>query len=911
MKTRKLLALVLAIAMIATVFVVPSAAVAPGAACEILGLLEGDGEGVTAEYLAKGTMRVQGLLITLRARGLEGEALAFTGTDTFSDAGDVAEFWAPILAYAYANPDLGWIGDGDGTFRPADIMTGAELAKVMLALLGYVQGEDFEWDDIATFAESKGVTVPEGEATNDDLAGSLVEALALETKEGGTLVDAMIADGVVTEEQALEAEVKETEPVVTTAFAVEVTGAKKVKAVFAEAQDTDTAIVSLKKGAVGQAITVEWDTSKKVATIKKAVALGKGDYTLTINGEAVDFTIEADETATELVVGATTVFAKGAAQDIKLHLLNQYGEKMQFGVGNLVGGASMGVFDIKADTAELTVAAGDKGKTVTVFAYYSPKNFTVNATITVVEDQILSSIVITGPVALGDESKKTFGRLTEGTDGNSLAFKALDQYGNTLKIADYVENTDYSFVVANAKVTVGDGKLNLTPAADLKAGTLTVRAVALKAGNISEMYTETVYKKPALASFDVVVPESLYADEVAEFKIEGVDQYGKAFKVKAADFATWNVNAFSTAGIAVAINAVADNTIKLKFNAKNGAADLYFNNGAALQVIKPVSVQAKKVVASIVSVPISTQALLKTKKLTVDMTKVAFNDQYGNTIKADALIGAGWKWELRRLTETNPYGVATTTDKATIFVINPGYEIEAQKPGTETLRIALYDGATYDEAPENKRFDYDFNLSVVKPADVVAYELKMADFMYANNPASEPHQIKVELIGQTANGTTVTLKDSGADAMPDIITLYTVSNNKVQLDETDSKLKTVTAIGDNDSSVVVRAWNAAGETVAEKTVVLKAAAPAVTTITLKHDKDNDKVELTAKDQYGIAIMPIDGNFYSSTGDVTLANKDVDNVNKKITMEVTIAAGKSGTVRFVSNAGTWTAAVDVK
>jgi hypothetical protein len=131
MKTRKLLALVLAIAMIATIFVVPSAAVAPGAACEILGLLEGDGEGVTAEYLAKGTTRAQGLLITLRARGLEDEAKAFTGTGTFTDAADVnADFWGPILAYAYANPDLGWVGDGDGTFRPADVMSGAELAKL-------------------------------------------------------------------------------------------------------------------------------------------------------------------------------------------------------------------------------------------------------------------------------------------------------------------------------------------------------------------------------------------------------------------------------------------------------------------------------------------------------------------------------------------------------------------------------------------------------------------------------------------------------------------------------------------------------------------------------------------------------------------------------------------------------------
>ena len=139
MKTRKLLALVLAIAMIATIFVVPTAAtVEPGEACRILGLLQGSGDGVTAEYLALATTRAQGLLITLRARGLEADALAFAGTDNFDDVTDVnVAFWGPVLAYAKANDELGWIGDGDGNFRPASILSGAEAAKVMLSVREY------------------------------------------------------------------------------------------------------------------------------------------------------------------------------------------------------------------------------------------------------------------------------------------------------------------------------------------------------------------------------------------------------------------------------------------------------------------------------------------------------------------------------------------------------------------------------------------------------------------------------------------------------------------------------------------------------------------------------------------------------------------------------------------------------
>jgi len=892
MKTRKLLALVLAIAMIATIFVVPSAAVAPGAACEILGLLEGDGEGVTAEYLAKGTTRAQGLLITLRAKGLEAEAKAFTGTGTFTDAADVnADFWGPILAYAYANPNLGWVGDGDGTFRPADVMTGAELAKVMLALLGYTQGVDFEWADIATFAASKGVTVAEGNATNDDLAASLVEAIALETKTGSKLVDAMIADGVVTEENALAAEVKA--PVEEVPFTVEVTGVQTIKVTFAEAQDTATIVVTLKKDVIGQSITPSWDTAKKVVTLTKTTKLTKGDYTVTANGVSVNFTIAADETATELVAQASTVYKKAGAQDIQVHVLNQYGEKMDFGVAtNLVYGSSLAGSTLarKADnkSLELTLPATlpAAGTTATIFAYYAPKNFTINTTVTVIEDQKLSAIVFKGPIVQGDTSKKTYTRLTEGTAGNYLAFEALDQYGNKLNLADttkYVEGTDYSLVYSGATLSVADGKLNFTT---ISKGTFTIRAIVMASGAVSEMYTETVYALPALASFDITVPESIYASEAADFVIAGVDQYGKTIAV---DPTAWTVTPLSTTvSIATPSDRTnASNKISIKFTGK-GAADVYFTTGA-LTIAKAITVQATKAVTSIYSIPLTTEALLNGKVLDLNFDNAVLYDQYGLKITKPS----DRNWKLIRLEEGNPTGSTATTVE-----ITGTNDITARKAGTDQLRLVLYKGATY-VADETSNITYDFAITVVDASAVVAYELKIADEMYGG--VSPNHSVAITLVGKTANGTTVTLSSTGTAALPNIVAQYTVSGANAVIDSANSKLVVATATSADTTPVTVRAWNNAGVVVAEKTVALKKAAPVVTTVTMSYTEPS--VAVAAKDQYGVTIATPAGNFYSS--DTTKLTVDAAG------LVTTVGTGpKTAIIRFVSNDGVWAREVSV-
>jgi len=904
MKTRKLLALVLAIAMMASIFVIPSAAVEAGAACEILGLLEGDGEGVTAEYLAKGTTRAQGLLISLRAMGLEGTAKAFTGTDTFSDAADVnVEFWGPILAYAKANPSCGWVGYGDGTFHPAAIMTGAELAKVMLAILGYEQGVDFEWADIATFAASKGITVAEGSVDNNDLAASLVEALAVENKDGVVLVDALIAAEVVTQAQAIEAEVKEEVPVVTP-MTVEVTGVKLIKVTFAEAQDTAAAVITLKKAAVGQAFTVKaWDTAKKVVTLEKTTKLTKGDYTVTVNGESANFTVEADETATELVVKTATVYSKAGVQDLQIHLLNQYGEKMTY-AQPIVGGSSVGEFVIGSDSATIDLAknaagaavtAAKAGTVITVFAYYAPKNFTANATVTVVDDQKLASIVF-GSVTLGTDSK-ALTRLTNGTTGNTLSFVAKDQYDHVINLTAAPFNTSYTLAVSsNVTYTVGDGVITLNTVA---TGTISFRAIITTAAVVSELFTAEVYAQPALATFEVAVPESIYATEQATFALTGSDQYGVAMTVSKAIIDTMNISYLSTSGQpATATNA--DGKLNLVFPAA-GSGSLYITKGSS-NITVGITVLAAKKVTEISSVTVS-GALQLGNTVTINTAvgkNVALKDQYQSAI---AINPAVYAFKLERLADSNPLGVATGTN-ATVVTIS-GFAITANKAGTDQLRLTYYTLAT---GSDYKEFTYDFPIQVVADKDIVTYELKAsAGTMYNGGTARSAvatHDIKLTLVGKTVNGTEVALTTS-AGQLPIIAAQYTVTGTGAKFLATNSDTLTQNTV-DKEETVTVKAWNNKGEEIAHVDVVLVKAVPVITTVTMT-EKD-DVVTLAAKDQYGVAIGAPLGTFYSSSADLTIGAITI--AADKTTVAIGGTTGKTAMIRFVSNNGLWSREVSV-
>ena len=263
MKTRKLLAVVLAVAMLASFFSVPVFAEGEGAILEDLGLLIGpDEDGVTAEYLASIATRAQAaLVVTLRMFGLEAAALAFEGTETFPDAAEATEFWQPILEYLKANPGLGWQGDDLGNFNPTDPITGQEFTKVLLVALGYVEGEDFMYEETMTFAEGIGLDAladkADADLTVEDLAVALVQALGLMTNgdEDWNLISQLVDMGVVDEAAAVAAGFEVMDPAFVVVSA-EATATDEVTVVMSTEIPEGTTII-LKKGTIGIVTTKE------------------------------------------------------------------------------------------------------------------------------------------------------------------------------------------------------------------------------------------------------------------------------------------------------------------------------------------------------------------------------------------------------------------------------------------------------------------------------------------------------------------------------------------------------------------------------------------------------------------------------------------------------------------------------
>jgi len=167
-----------------------------------LGLLLGDGQGLTDEYLQKKTVRMQAAIMMLRVSGLEKAALAYTGKDNFADSALVSESEQAILAYIKANPKLGWTGTDGGKFDPLAEITPQQFYKVLLEALGYKAGADFSYADTLAFAKSKGLFRAAASETlrNQDIATASIEALGVSLNgQSATLGQTLAKLGVIPE----------------------------------------------------------------------------------------------------------------------------------------------------------------------------------------------------------------------------------------------------------------------------------------------------------------------------------------------------------------------------------------------------------------------------------------------------------------------------------------------------------------------------------------------------------------------------------------------------------------------------------------------------------------------------------------------------------------------------------------
>lgn len=294
---KKTLALVLALAMVFSTITVAFAEDTLGAdaqVCADLGMLKGETGTVDAAYVATAPTRLQAAVMFLRLKGLEAEALAFTGTESFADADTVA--WAggkAIMAYLKANPQLGWIGDGV-SFNPSGAMTAQAYYKVMLETLGYKQTTaevvgDFTYEEVLTFAAGVGLSKVAAVTnfTVNDLATATVEALKLNVK--GT--EAPLYASLVTEDAAVAAGLVEAAAPVVAVAVDEVTaiGNAVVEVEFEEDVDAAAAANIDNYAIEGLVINAVVVTGTDTVRLETAAMTAGTLYKLTVGEDSVQF----------------------------------------------------------------------------------------------------------------------------------------------------------------------------------------------------------------------------------------------------------------------------------------------------------------------------------------------------------------------------------------------------------------------------------------------------------------------------------------------------------------------------------------------------------------------------------------------------------------------------------------------
>lgn len=295
---KRILAFVLAFALVFSTITVAFAEETISAdvkALAAIGMLLGDGNGVTVDYAKSTPTRLQAAILFLRLKGLEGEAKVYNETDNFKDVLNYE--WAEgknIMSYLKAHPELGWIGNEEGKFVPGDKINEQSYYKVLLEALGYKQNTgtvvgDFDYAEVFEFAKSIGLAPENLESfTIDNLAKATVAALKNEMKDGKLLIEVLIESGKINKQAAIDnglyveitAKVESAKAIGNTV--VEVVFEDEVSASYAEkAANYNIAGLEVKSAEL---------VAEKVVRLQTAAMTAGKLYTLTVNEAAVKFT---------------------------------------------------------------------------------------------------------------------------------------------------------------------------------------------------------------------------------------------------------------------------------------------------------------------------------------------------------------------------------------------------------------------------------------------------------------------------------------------------------------------------------------------------------------------------------------------------------------------------------------------
>lgn len=859
---KKLLAVIIALAMMATMMV-PAFAEdeisADAQTCANLGVLLGEGSGVTSEYLAKETVRIQAALISLRLLGKEAEAQAFEDwEENFTDADEVWSGGRNALAYLKANPDLGWDGNPDGSFAPNSKATAQMIYKVLLEVLGYKAGEgegfDFDWNGTIEFAADKGLTkIADVESvTNNDLAIAMVEALKAEVKEGGkTLAEKLVEDGLIDRDQAIAEGLIEDELKATAAA----TGARKLTVTFNKAVDTTKATFAVKRGTIAVNIAdVAFAEDKKSADLTLAAKLMEGDYTITISGLTdADLTVVVagvkDEAPTQLEITAdqaAAVLQDGNYKSAKISykVYNQYGDDItaasttpEINWTSTIGtaaDANDGVITITNNTAPYFTV----GQTINLTGVMTSYALVASKTITIGLPSSVDSVTFGGLYNADDETIAT----GFADDEFYVLLSAKDQYGNDLSAADINNNivatstnpTVFTVAASNwVEENQGpDGNqlgIALKAPATSVAGTANLRLISKTTGKVFE-YPITVAAAAVVDVFEMSAPSQVIAadDDNIEIPFTAIDSNGNA------------VTSFAALNGVVTFPSEGGNDVRFVNDYVNNKAVLYYDapatagtyiimaltpTGKTSQLTVTVRDAAEAKYISALNSSVVTNVAVK-GTVTLGADSFVVKDDYGRDYTLT--VGAG-ATDYSIVVENNSGTDTKTSITSADGIINGAEDtvvITGASKGTSTYTAYLKKGTDKVSGSE-----FTFRVTVVDKADIVSYELADIPTMYDNGketpdpqvPTPDAYKVDLTVYGLKADGTKVAIPGEDIEVVTTNSNL-TYAGGKLHADGYDFAGNDVT---EYSASVIVTVSASETGVVITKPVKVSNATPVI------------------------------------------------------------------------------------
>ncbi|HOJ10281.1 MAG TPA: Ig-like domain-containing protein [Clostridiales bacterium] len=226
-RLNKLLAVLLALTLIAGITIVPTFAAEPlkyeneAKTLNQLKLFKGTSETEYKPNLEARLLREESVALLLRMFGLEAEALKLTDKEAadilnakFKDAGEISGWAVKYVAYAVKNEIIA--GRPDGKFAPGENLIGREYAKMLLSMLGYKQGTDFQFEfaivelcNVTDFAKAEAVKLDTIPLLRDDVVGLSFSTLKAEyaagANKGKTVIAVIVGDDKEMQTIALDA----------------------------------------------------------------------------------------------------------------------------------------------------------------------------------------------------------------------------------------------------------------------------------------------------------------------------------------------------------------------------------------------------------------------------------------------------------------------------------------------------------------------------------------------------------------------------------------------------------------------------------------------------------------------------------------------------------------------------------